>query len=141
MATTKNEFDAVWPGDRDAGGRPLVAAAVSAPLGCETEDLLRMVDAADLLRELTRRGGAPAALGEAGLLAFRKADDYNDGRSRDEYFPLGLASYAQMLHVKVTRLLSLSRRPREAANEPARDTALDIVNYASFLADWLGRQR
>lgn len=93
----------------------------------------------DLLEELSERGGAAGALGEAGLLALRKTADYDDGLSRDRYFPLGLASFAQMIHVKSERLLSLARNQRETNFESARDTALDVANYASFLADWLKR--
>ena len=100
----------------------------------------RDVDTVDLLRELSQRGGAPGMLGRAGLVAEMKARDYNDGLSRDSYFPLGLQSYAQMLHVKVQRLLSFAKKPRGAVHEGVLDTALDLVNYASFTADWMARE-
>src|SRR4051812_8375836 len=62
---------------------------------------LSALDTEHLLRALAARTGAPGELGAAGLLAFRKGEDYNVGAvKRDDYFPLGLASYAQMLHVK-----------------------------------------
>jgi hypothetical protein len=94
---------------------------------------------ADLFTELQRRGGPEAELAMAGLLALRKAADYNAGQARDSYFPLGLASYAAMIHVKSQRLLSFARSPREALNEPVMDTLHDMINYASFAADWMRR--
>ena len=94
----------------------------------------------DLLRELASRAGPEAALGEAGLVAHLKTKDYDDGLSRDRYFPLGLPSFAQMIHVKSERLLSFARRERGENFEGVRDSALDLINYASFLADWLGRR-
>lgn len=130
-------------------------AGVDAP-GCEgahpLRDWLKELKAARadgtprdeeyLLATLAAHASGPAAaLGQAGLLALRKTADYDDGESRDDYFPLGLASYAQMLHVKVRRLLLAARRPRELNFESARDTCLDMVNYASFAADWLARQK
>ena len=115
------------------------------------EDTLETRSSYDLLRELEARGGHPGALAEAALLCARKSEDYNRGAEgagdmhkviRDEYFPLGLPSYAQMLHTKSMRLLSLSRTDIAARPqfESARDTALDTINYAGFLADWLGRK-
>ena len=115
-------------------------------------DNLEASSSYDLLRELESRGGHPGALAEAALLCARKSEDYNRGAEgagdmhkviRDNYFPLGLPSYAQMLHTKSMRLLSLSRNDlveNTPQFESARDTALDIINYAGFLADWLGRK-
>jgi hypothetical protein len=111
---------------------------------------LELVATVDLLAELERRGGHPGALARAALLAVRKSQDYNsEQRSllpehivRDVYFKLGLASYAQMLDVKVTRLISIAQAERagHALNfESAEDTMLDIVNYAGFGVDHLGR--
>lgn len=94
----------------------------------------------DLLVALAKRNGPEGALGAAGLIALRKTKDYDDGLSRDRYFPLGLASYAQMIHLKSERLLSFARNLRDANFESALDTALDLINYASFLADWQKRE-
>ncbi len=94
-----------------------------------------------LMLELNQSGPAKA-MAEALALAERKAKDYNQGPSaRDAYFPLGIASYAQMLHVKTQRLISLAAIPRETVHESVRDTALDLINYASFLVDWLDRTK
>lgn len=104
------------------------------------EGALRDVPDAVLVAELSKRGGSMGAVGEALTIVVGKSQDYNAGAvDRDSYFPLGLASYAQMLHTKSLRLVSLASKPRDAVFESARDTALDIINYASFLADWLKR--
>lgn len=107
--------------------------------GATTEDMLAIIAA---------RGGHPGALAEAALLCVRKSADYNAGKDADihsvdrsDYFPLGLASHAQMLHTKTQRLLSLVRKGNEgAAFESARDTCLDLINYAGFAADYLKRE-
>jgi hypothetical protein len=89
--------------------------------------------AEELLERLSQMDGAPGALGEAGLLAYRKGKDYNASVKRTDYFPMGLASYAQMLHVKSMRLVSLATAHKDPVNEKVRDTGLDIISYASFL--------
>jgi len=104
-------------------------------------DILKQARIEDILAELKSRGSNLGPLAEAGLLAIKKGGDYNDGHSRDEYFPLGLSSYAQMLHIKCTRLLSFARNPREANFEGERDTLLDLINYSSFAIDWLDRSK
>jgi hypothetical protein len=101
---------------------------------------LSLIPTDAMLAEIAIRGGPAAELAAAGLLALRKTADYDDGLSRDRYFPLGLASYAQMLHVKSERLLSFARSSREALNEPVMDTLHDLINYASFAADWMRRK-
>ena len=97
----------------------------------------------ELLEELRSRGGHPGALAEAALLCISKSQDYNQGTmdmdphkiDRSSYFPFGAVSYAQMLHTKSERFISLTRRKMigEKPNyEGLRDTALDIINYAGF---------
>lgn len=103
---------------------------------------LSNINTVDLLQELTRRGGHLEALAEAGLLCVKKAEDYNAGMvSRDSYFPFGLQSYAQMIHTKSQRLISLCGKTTTENFESARDTCLDLVNYAGFCADWLKRTK
>lgn len=113
--------------------------------------LVEQVHSKFFLEVLMQRGGHPGAVAEAVLLSVQKGIDYNQGAGaeaavydphavrQDAHFPLGLASYAQMLHVKSYRLISLCRRGAPPTNESCRDTALDIINYAGFLADWLWR--
>ena len=69
---------------------------------------------------------------EASKLANKKGEDYNTNVSRSNYFPFGLLSYAQMLHVKTQRLNSLISSKKEPNNESIRDTLLDLINYACF---------
>lgn len=104
------------------------------------------IDTTDLLEELALRGGHPAALAKAALLCIEKSQDYNHGQpldpcaiDRSAYFPFGTVSYAQMLHTKSDRFVSLTKKVLEGGQpnfEGLRDTALDIINYAGFfLAD------
>ena len=80
-------------------------------------------------------------LGEAFLLQLQKASDYQNAAGRDVYFPLGLASHATIINMKAQRLVSLAAKSGEPAFESARDTALDLINYASFLVEWLDRHK
>jgi len=99
----------------------------------------------EMLDELSFRGGHPGALADAALLCIRKSADYNHGQTdphtidRTTYFPFGTVSYAQMLHTKTERFISITRKSMEGKDanfEGLRDTALDIINYAGFyLAD------
>lgn len=111
------------------------------------------VDSRELLQELVRRGGHPGALAEAALFCAKKSEDYNQCEGtldihrvdRRGYFPFGAASYAQMLHTKAKRFVSLVRRMEhgEAPNfEGLLDTAIDIINYAGFyMADPVSREK
>ena len=93
------------------------------------------------IEQLASAGGSLGALGEAALICQRKSEDYNGGSvSRDAYYPFGLKSYAQMIHTKSLRLVSLCQQGSDKPNfESARDTCIDLINYASFCADWLER--
>jgi hypothetical protein len=103
----------------------------------------------DLLRILALRGGAAGQLGKAGILVEQKSQDYNQTggaardaltANRDVYFPFGLKSYVHMIHTKSQRLISLALKDDPSNFEGPRDTALDIINYGSFLAEWLERE-
>lgn len=108
---------------------------------------LQLLKTRDLLRELGHRSGQFAAVVDALLLVMKKSADYNgaeliDDAQRDGYFPLGAASYVQMIHTKSQRLLQLVRNDLEGKppnHESARDSCLDIINYASFFAERLAR--
>lgn len=97
----------------------------------------------DLLYELSLRGtDSPVAqLGIAGLLYLKKSADYNSDSKHytlSNYFPFGTASYAQMIHTKSMRILSVAEKElnQKTANfESLQDSALDMINYAMFLAD------
>lgn len=69
-----------------------------------------------------------------------KANDYqSNGVKREDYFPFGVESYLQMIHIKVMRLRSTATK--DSTNfESAMDSAIDLINYASFLAEYLENQ-
>jgi len=77
----------------------------------------------------------PKSFTEAAQLCNRKAQDYNSGVTRDEYFPFGFPSYVHMIWTKVLRLRSFAEQPRESNFEGVRDTGLDLLNYVGFMMD------
>ena len=81
----------------------------------------------------------PKPITDALALCAKKSGDYNKHTGRDAYFPLGLASYAQMIHTKAMRLTNLAATGAEPNFESVRDTCLDLINYAWFLADAIER--
>lgn len=115
-------------------------------MATKKQNPLEAVSSVDLLTELEARGGHPGALAKAALLCIKKSQDYNHGQSTDPhsvdrtgYFPFGAVSYAQMLHTKSERFISITKKSLEGKDanfEGLHDTALDIINYAGFyLAD------
>ena len=126
---------------------------LGASLAMETADLqasaLSEVRTSDLLRVLSRRGGCVGQVANAALLVEKKSEDYNqtggaakDGltASRDVYFPFGRKSYVHMIHTKSQRLVSLAQKDGANNFEGVYDTALDLINYASFLAEREARE-
>lgn len=105
---------------------------------------LKEASTKELLNELRSRGGTLAAVAEAQLLVLSKSLDYNGreeaGSARDAYFPHGVKSYSQMLWTKALRFRSLAENDASPRFEGLRDTALDIINYASFYVDWSNRE-
>lgn len=72
----------------------------------------------------------------AAQIVVKKHEDYgNDVLGLKSYFPFGLPSYAQMLHVKVQRLVSLAKSRQEPNFEGVQDTLYDLINYAVFTLD------
>ena len=72
-------------------------------------------------------------------MVVKKGADYNNG-GRDDlhaYFPFGMKSYAQMIHVKSSRFVSLAKQATPPNYESARDTLLDLINYCVFALDAL----
>ena len=62
----------------------------------------------------------------------KKKSDYQKNEIKLlEYFPFGLVSFAQMIHIKSTRLRSLSQS-ESPVNESIEDTLLDMLNYVDF---------
>lgn len=110
-------------------------------------------DVRTLLEALEQHGGTFAAVAQAQKLVLKKSEDYNrsaldkdgsDSAARDVYFPFGNVSYAQMIHVKALRINSLvdaELKGWPVNFEGLKDTALDIINYGSFLAERLIREQ
>jgi hypothetical protein len=110
----------------------------------------------ELLRELCGRGGTLEQTAKAQLIVLKKSEDYNrvdhrvatdrggdaESRARDEYFPFGYASYAQMIHTKSQRIISLvdaGLKGRPTNFEGLLDSLYDLINYASFMAERIQR--
>lgn len=105
-------------------------------------DLLKLM-LADAERKITELEdeleAIPGPMREASRLLVRKAHDYNRDNpdlSKRNYHPFGHLSYLQMLHTKLERLKSVAGQ-EETNFESARDSALDLINYATFYAAWL----
>lgn len=88
---------------------------------------------------LARAQDIPTAVKDALALCAKKSVDYNKHTGRGAYFPMGLPSYAQMIHTKSMRLVNLASTRAEPNFESVRDTCLDLINYAWFLADAVER--
>lgn len=80
------------------------------------------------------------ALQQAHSLFVEKNKDYNGGVELESYFPFGLKSYAQMIHVKSQRIVSLSKQDRPPTFESVKASAIDLINYAAFIMMWAGEQ-
>lgn len=103
--------------------------------------------AKELFQDLAHMGGYSSALSKAALLCARKSIDYQGKSSSNEleffdashYFPFGPMSYVQMIHVKSERMVSLVKSGKEPHFEALLDSAVDIINYAAFLVDYLSK--
>lgn len=67
-------------------------------------------------------------------LCSRRGSDYG---GRLKYFPFGFLSYAQMIHIKSTRIITLAESGMLPLGEPVLDSVLDLINYTAFLAEWI----
>lgn len=75
-------------------------------------------------------------------IRLRKAWDYNNGAVQlKDYFPFGLKSYAQEIHKKSLRLVSLASKEQGPVNESVHDTLLDMINYCCFAIDGDDRRK
>lgn len=82
----------------------------------------------------------PPIVREAARLCATKSEDYGaKDFAKAEYHPFGHKSYLQMLHTKLTRLRSVAEK--EGTNfESARDSLIDLINYAGFYGAWMDLQ-
>ncbi len=77
------------------------------------------------------------------LLRIKKGNDYNTGIQLNDYFPFGHYSYAQMVHLKATRMLSqieVLKQGKSLNYDGIQDTLEDMINYATFYAEWIAEQ-
>jgi phosphoribosyl-ATP pyrophosphohydrolase len=80
----------------------------------------------------------PRVLHEAAAIRAAKAADYmSGGVTRGDYNPFGIESYAHNVHEKSCRIISLVRSRAAARHESIRDSAVDLINYASFLVEYI----
>lgn len=80
----------------------------------------------------------PKAFVEAATLLAKKKKDYRSGVTLADYFPFGHHSYAQMLHTKMLRIISLVSVIEQNSQpnfESLRDTLIDMMNYAAFYVE------
>ena len=81
-----------------------------------------------------------AAIKPAMEIVVKKGEDYNNKSSIHDYFPLGDASYFQMLFIKVMRLKSLINKDSKPNFDSKLDTIVDLINYAVFYLEYLQNQ-
>lgn len=74
-------------------------------------------------------------------MVIKKGEDYNSAVKLDDYFPFGDYSYIQMIHLKSTRLVSLTNLGAAPNFESIQDTVLDLLNYAVFYLNYLEKRR
>lgn len=73
-------------------------------------------------------------------LVTKKHEDYGDDKlGLHSYFPYGMPSYVQMMHVKTQRLVALTKLARTPNYESVNDTLIDLINYAVFALDYLDK--
>jgi len=77
---------------------------------------------------------------EIAELRAKKGADYNSSVKLRDYFPMGHASYFQMMHLKTKRaesLIEVIQQGGEPNFEGLRDTLLDALNYITFWVEAL----
>lgn len=100
-----------------------------------------------LLNDYTKQTekASVSVLRECIELQLAKSKDYQNDAStvvQSDYYPRGVDSIYDMLNTKMLRIRSLLDAARAAPGttpkfESLRDTAKDLINYASFFAAWL----
>lgn len=84
-------------------------------------------------RELLLRSAVSPALLEATRIRMIRSAKYNNGNVRlEDHFPLGPASYFQMIWTKVIRLRSMMQDPDGVDEKIMWDSLRDFINYSSF---------
>ncbi len=74
-------------------------------------------------------------------IVVKKHEDYgNESLGLHSYFPHGIPSYTQMIHIKSQRLVALSYAEGEPNFESVKDNLFDLINYAVFMLDYLDQE-
>lgn len=79
----------------------------------------------------------PSIFDAAAQVLAERRESYG-GQVVDDYMPFGVASYVQMVHLKTARLVSGVKQGLPA--HALVDSALDLINYAAFLAAFIEYQ-
>ena len=83
-----------------------------------------------------------AVLQEAIEIQNRKGADYNAVESsvvQADYYPRGVWSILDIIHAKYLRMVSVLEKTEAGGSpnyESVEDSAIDMINYASFLVAW-----
>lgn len=95
---------------------------------------------------------APLLIAETLELLVKKTQDYNADKDltnfkiddpRDEYFPLGAASYIQMIWTKVMRIKNVAAKIAQGGTphfDGLEDSLKDIVAYSCFFYSYLDQK-
>lgn len=83
---------------------------------------------------------------EAADLQERKGQDYNNANSsvqQADYYPRGVWSVMDIINAKYLRMVSVLETMEQGGKanfESVEDSAIDLINYASFLAAYMRGQ-
>lgn len=94
---------------------------------------------------MTKQYTRPSAniLLEAADLQERKGQDYNNAQSsvsQADYYPRGVWSILDIVNAKYLRMVSVLETMQQGGKanfESIEDSAIDLINYASFLAAYM----
>lgn len=78
-------------------------------------------------------------LDECKTLMKKKGADYQNPNShikQAHHYPRGIATILDMVHQKITRMYSLTESGHAANFESIEDSAIDAINYLSFLVEY-----
>jgi hypothetical protein len=101
----------------------------------DSESWSHVHEAVKLTRAYFTKFAVPKPMLEAAALCATKSQDYNAEVGRRSYFPFGAVSYSHMIHTKSQRLINLVKSGNVPNHESMRDTLLDLINYATFMAE------
>lgn len=92
---------------------------------------------------VSKKSASIKALEEAIEVQVRKGNDYQNPNSRvrqADYYPRGVYSILDIVNAKVLRMYSVLETMESGGKEnfeSVEDSAIDCINYCSFLVSWL----